>query len=70
MNDNSGKRTGDTTFTYFSVLHLQALFIGLKLAGLIDWPWWQVFLPAIFHVTILALAFLVLGVISYVEYRC
>lgn len=28
---------------FFSLLGL--LFIGLKLAGFIDWPWWVVLLP-------------------------
>ena len=28
---------------FFSLLGL--LFIGLKLAGFIDWPWWVVMLP-------------------------
>ena len=26
---------------------LQIMFVGLKLAGFIDWPWWQVFVPMI-----------------------
>ncbi len=37
---------------------LQILFLGLKLAGFIDWPWWQVMLPliiwAVFVIIILA----------------
>ena len=28
---------------------LQGLFVGLKLAGHIDWSWWLVLLPYIFY---------------------
>lgn len=38
---NSGAASGGVGF--FSLLGL--LFIGLKLAGFIDWPWWVVMLP-------------------------
>lgn len=34
---------------------LQLLFIGLKLANVIDWPWWQVFLPFIITLVILVI---------------
>lgn len=43
---------------------LQIMFVGLKLAGLIDWPWWQVLIPTIVWaglvVVLLALAAIVL----------
>lgn len=40
MNSNSTKRTG---IGFLSLLGL--LFIGLKLAGFIDWAWWVVLAP-------------------------
>lgn len=39
--DNKGGRSGGVGF--FGLLGL--LFIGLKLAGCIDWPWWVVLSP-------------------------
>lgn len=33
---------------------LTLLFIGLRLTGFIDWPWWQVMAPAMVGVAILA----------------
>lgn len=33
---------------YF-VLVLEGIFVGLKLASAITWPWWLVFLPAIIY---------------------
>ena len=38
--ENSGKAGG---LGFISALQL--LFIGLKLAGVIDWPWWAVMMP-------------------------
>lgn len=33
----------------FFFVGLQLLFIGLKLAGKIEWSWWLVLLPAILY---------------------
>jgi len=41
MSDNNVTRTGGITF--FGALGI--LFIGLKLAGIINWSWWLVLLP-------------------------
>jgi hypothetical protein len=30
---------------------LTILFVGLKLTGYIDWSWWLVVAPTLFHVT-------------------
>lgn len=38
---------------------LQVMFIGLKLAGVIDWPWWQVFLPIIIECAVVIVVFVV-----------
>lgn len=42
---------------------LAILFIGLKLAGFIDWPWWAVLLP-IWGPLAAALVLLVLAVLT------
>lgn len=36
---------------------LQLLFIGLKLAGKIDWSWWWVMLPTIVEVFLIVILF-------------
>ena len=41
MAKESGGRSGGVGF--FGMLGI--LFIGLRLAGCIDWPWWQVLAP-------------------------
>lgn len=41
MSNSSGSNTGGIGF--FGALGI--LFIGLKLAGVIDWEWWVVLLP-------------------------
>ncbi len=41
MSGESGKSSGGIGF----VGALQLLFIGLKLTGYIDWPWWAVMMP-------------------------
>ena len=41
MSDNNVTRSGGITF--FGALGI--LFIGLKLAGIINWSWWLVLLP-------------------------
>lgn len=48
---------------------LQVLFIGLKLTGYINWPWWQVFLPIIINLVIIAVALLFIGYAAYKEWR-
>ena len=47
---------------------LQVLFIGLKLTGFIDWPWWQVLLPVVIDVAILVVLLVLLGIAVYREY--
>lgn len=48
MSDNSS-RGGGITF----LGALQVLFIGLKLAGCIDWPWYAVLAPLILEFGVL-----------------
>lgn len=48
---------------------LQVLFIGLKLAGCIDWPWWAVMMPMITWLLIVLACFLVIGVAYYAEHK-
>lgn len=40
---------------------LQILFIGLKLAGKIDWSWWLVFLPLIIYFLFIFAVFSLIG---------
>jgi len=44
---------------------LQALLVALKLAGLVRWPWWLIFAPAVIvaagWVAFMALVLLALG---------
>ncbi|MDD6055329.1 MAG: hypothetical protein SOW25_02935 [Helicobacter sp.] len=47
-------------FDLFVVL-LQILFIGLKLAGKIQWSWWLVLLPIILYVFVLLFIFTLIG---------
>ena len=65
MSDGSNNTNHGITF----VGALQVLFIGLKLAGFIDWPWWQVLLPVIIEVAIIAVLLVLLGVVAYKEYK-
>ena len=46
---------------------LQLLFIGLKLAGCIDWSWWMVFVPLFVWLGLMVMLFALIGVIAYVE---
>lgn len=65
MSDGSNNTNHGITF----VGALQVLFIGLKLAGFIDWPWWQVLLPVIIEVAVIVVALVFLGVVAYKEYK-
>ena len=49
---------------------LQALtlvFIGLKLAGFIDWSWWLVLSPVLILLVIFIACIVILGVIKFIE---
>ena len=39
---------------------MQVLFIGLKLAGVIDWPWYVVLAPTLIEVAVLLLVLLII----------
>lgn len=39
---------------------LQVLFIGLKLTGYIDWPWYAVLMPIIIEAVIIVVAILII----------
>lgn len=41
---------------------LTLLFIGLKLAGILDWSWWLVLLPTYIWVIIIAVTALVTAI--------
>lgn len=40
---------------------LQVLFIGLKLANVINWPWWQVLLPLIIEFLVIVAAIVIVA---------
>lgn len=42
---------------------LQLMFVGFKLAGIINWPWWLVMSPAILVVSII----LIFIIIDFIE---
>jgi hypothetical protein len=46
---------------------LQILFLGLKLTGYINWPWWQVMLPTIIPFGFVILVLLVLGAVILID---
>ena len=48
---------------------LQVLFIGLKLAHIIDWPWIWVLSPFWIGIVLLVLIFVVAFVIEIVKYN-
>lgn len=41
---------------------LQIIFIVLKLVGVIDWSWWQVFIPGIIEIVLLIILFLIIWI--------
>lgn len=63
MSESSGSNNNHVT--YWGIL--QIMFIGLKLAGLIDWPWWQVFLPIIIYCAIVVFIFVIALIIEYMD---
>ena len=56
MSDNSSAKSGGITF----MGALQVLFIGLKLGGVIDWPWHLVLMPIIAEIAVFILALLII----------
>ena len=55
---------------FFYLASLQVAFIVLKLCGVIDWPWWLVFVPVLFVLLFSILCFVtVLCIKFYVERR-
>ena len=65
MSDGSNNTSHGITF----VGALQVLFIGLKLTGYIDWPWWQALLPIIIQLVLIVLSLLILGCAAFKELR-
>lgn len=56
MSDGSNNTNHGITF----VGALQVLFIGLKLTGYIDWPWYAVLMPIIIEAVIIVVAILII----------
>lgn len=59
MSDNNASRGGVTFFGLLAIL-----FIGLKLAGIIDWEWWIVLAPIWAPIALVLAVFLVLFLAS------
>lgn len=56
MSDGNGNSGHGITF----LGALQVLFIGLKLTGYIDWPWYAVLMPIIIEAVIIVVAILII----------
>lgn len=52
-----------------TIERLTILFIGLKLAGFIDWSWWWVFSPVWIELCIVVLVVIVNNVIEYWKWK-
>lgn len=62
-NKNENKTTVNGGIGFFGLL--QVVFIALKVAKVIDWSWWWVFLPTWINLGILILCIIII-VIAYV----
>lgn len=43
---------------------LQIMFIVLKLVGIINWSWWQVFIPGMIEIVLLVITMVILWICS------
>ena len=60
----------DNKKTSSGIGFLQALalvFIGLKLAGFIDWSWWLALSPILIPLAVFIACIIILGVIKFIE---
>lgn len=62
MAASSASRSGVGFFTLLGLL-----FIGLKLAGLVDWAWWVVLAPIWGQLAIIAVLFVALFIAELVK---
>lgn len=46
---------------------LQVVFIALKVAKVIDWSWWLVFIPTWIHLGIIILLTIILAIIYFIR---
>lgn len=65
MNDDGTRYVGPSFLTLLGIL-----FIGLKLTGFIEWPWWLVLAP-VWGGFLLAVVFIVVAVVIgvWLEHR-
>lgn len=42
------------------------LFLGLRLAGVIDWPWIWVFAPAWIPLALVGAGLIIIGIVAYI----
>ena len=59
MAESSSNKDG---ITFFGLLGI--LFIGLKLGGVIDWPWWAVLAPLWGPFAIVFIVFVILCIVG------
>ena len=46
---------------------LQVVFIALKVAKVIDWSWWLVFIPTWIQLGIIILLIIIFGIIYFIQ---
>ena len=63
MSEKSSSSTGISTLGLLGVL-----FVGLKLAKVIDWSWWYVTMPFWIGAAILIVVFIVYWIIKLIDY--
>ena len=61
MNENSSSSTRDG-IGFFGLL--QVAFIVLKVAGIINWSWWKVFIPTYISIALVVIGLVVLVILA------
>ena len=55
------------TLIYVVAFLIQAILIVLKLLHIINWSWWLIFIPLEIFIGIIAIIFLIIGIIFIVS---
>ena len=64
-NKNENKTTVNGGVGFFGLL--QVVFIALKVAKVIDWSWWLVFIPTWIQLGIIILLIIIFGIIYFIQ---
>ena len=67
MRNNRTSDSNSVSFDGLLIGLLGVLFVGLKLTGFIDWPWWWVTLPFWGGIALVVLVFLVWFLASIIK---